>query len=42
MCKDNADGSKTFYGNYSYTLEDAINPNKNEKVQKLYGSTGGF
>ncbi|QPB43230.1 hemagglutinin repeat-containing protein [Rodentibacter haemolyticus] len=43
-CVDNADGSKTFYGNKNYTLFDAIDPtiNKNEGVNKLYGPTGGF
>ena len=41
-CEKNADGLVVFKGENGLSLEDAIDPKKNEKASGLYGETGGF
>ena len=41
-CEKNADGLVVFKGENGLSLDDAIDPNKNQKAKDLYGPTGGF
>lgn len=41
-CEKNADGLVVFKGENGFSLDDAIDPKKNEKASGLYGETGGF
>ena len=41
-CEKNADGLVVFKGENGLSLDDAIDPKKNEKAGGLYGETGGF